>query len=313
LVSSDFCIEPEIAIKLAKRGARIFEIPIDYSGRTYQEGKKIGWKDGFRALWAIAKFGISDNLYTTDEHGGEILARLSRAPRFNRWMADIVRPYVGRRVLEVGAGTGNLTVKIAPREIYWATDVNPHYLETLGELRNSRPYLNVQFTDITRLKTFPQGQNFDTVICLNVLEHIEDHVAALRNIWTVLEVGGRAIVLVPQHPGLYGTLDRVLGHCRRYTETELLGVGKKCGFSASKILQFNRVSAPGWWLNGKILRKATFNLSQMKLLNISVPLLRHIDPWLPLPALSLIAIFEKTGVSTQLEESGAPAAISVLP
>ena len=66
LVSSDFRIEPELTIKLAKRGARVFEVPISYSGRTYQEGKKIGWKDGFKALGAIARFAVSDRICKPD-------------------------------------------------------------------------------------------------------------------------------------------------------------------------------------------------------------------------------------------------------
>lgn len=53
-----FGIEPEMTAKVARLGVRIFEVPISYSGRTYSEGKKIGWKDGFRALWCIAKYGI---------------------------------------------------------------------------------------------------------------------------------------------------------------------------------------------------------------------------------------------------------------
>src|SRR5262249_22981245 len=99
-----FAIEPEITIKLAKRNARIFEIPIRYSGRTYQEGKKISWKDGIRALFAILRFAASDHIYTEDEYGSQILGRLNRAPRFTKWMADVIRPYVGERVLEIGAG-----------------------------------------------------------------------------------------------------------------------------------------------------------------------------------------------------------------
>src|SRR3984885_4369487 len=103
LESSTFDVEPELAIKLAKRGARIFEVPINYSGRTYGEGKKITWKDGVRALWAILHFATSSRLYTEDEYGGEILDRLNRAPRFTRWMADVVQPFIGDRVLEIGA------------------------------------------------------------------------------------------------------------------------------------------------------------------------------------------------------------------
>src|SRR5580704_14710438 len=76
LESSTFDVEPELAIKLAKRGSRIFEVPINYSGRTYLEGKKINWKDGARALWAIFKYAVSDRIYKEDASGGEILERL---------------------------------------------------------------------------------------------------------------------------------------------------------------------------------------------------------------------------------------------
>src|SRR5262249_28736326 len=76
--STDFRIEPEIAIKLAKRHARIYEIPISYSGRTYEEGKKINWTDGYRALCAILRYGLSDNIYKQDAYGSQMLGRLSR-------------------------------------------------------------------------------------------------------------------------------------------------------------------------------------------------------------------------------------------
>lgn len=66
ITSNDFKIEPELTIKLAKRSAKIFEIPINYSGRTYEEGKKIVWQDGIRAIWAIIKFGLSDNIIRKD-------------------------------------------------------------------------------------------------------------------------------------------------------------------------------------------------------------------------------------------------------
>src|ERR1700722_11639280 len=197
LESSTFDVEPELAIKLAKRGSRIFEVPISYSGRTYAEGKKIGWRDGVRALWAIFHYATSDQIYGDDAHGGEILLRLNRAPRFSKWMADVVRPFLGARVIEIGAGIGNLTMNLIPRTAYWATDVNPAYLDTLSRMRSSRPYLGAAYVDAARGETFPQDQQFDTAICLNVVEHLADDVGALRNIYNALEPGGRAIVLVP--------------------------------------------------------------------------------------------------------------------
>jgi SAM-dependent methyltransferase len=293
LESQDFCIEPELAIKLAKRGARTFEVPISYSGRTYQEGKKIHWKDGLLALGAMVKYAISDNLYTADIYGSQILARLNRAPRFTRWMADTIKPYIGQQVLEIGAGIGNMTVHLTPRPAYWATDVNPLYLAHLRKLTLTRPYLRVSCIDITDPHSFPTDSSFDTVICLNVIEHIKDDVTALRHMRNLLEAGGHAVILVPQGPHLYGSLDRVLGHYRRYTKEQFIAVAREAGFKVQDVLEFNRTGILGWWLNGRVLQRMTFGLAQIKLLNLLVPLFRKLEPWLKLPALSLIGILEK--------------------
>ncbi len=293
LESSTFDVEPELAIKLAKRGSRIFEVPISYSGRTYLEGKKINWKDGVRAFGAILRYAVSDRIYNEDETGGEILERLNRAPRFTAWMADVIRPFLGDRVLEIGAGTGNMSVHLMPRAIYWATDVNPNYLNYLVTLRATRPYMRVAYTNATEPDSFPAGQSFDTVVCLNVVEHIDEDELALRNIWKSLETGGRAIILVPCGPRLYGTLDAVLGHMRRYTEAGLATVATQAGFRVEKMLKFNKAGVLGWWLNGRVLHKKTFDLGQIRVLNFLTPLFRRLEPLLPLPPLSLIAILRK--------------------
>lgn len=304
LESNRFGFEPEITIKLAKRDARIFEIPIRYSGRTYAEGKKITWKDGVQALGALVKYGISDRIYVADGHGSEILARLNRAPRFTRWMADTIRPYLGERVLEIGAGIGNLTTNLVPRTEYWASDVNPAYLTRLNRLQQNRPYLQVHYTDATAGETYP-AERFDTVICLNVVEHLEDDVGALRNIRGSLQNNGRAIILVPNGPGLFGSLDRVLGHYRRYTREQLREACEQAGFQVEEVLKFNRIGAPGWWWNGRVLKSTTFGFWQIKLLNTLLPLLRPIDRFLPFPHLSWIMILR---AGDQVQESAAKAA-----
>ena len=293
LVGRGFEIEPEITIKLAKRAARIFEVPIRYSGRTYQEGKKIGVKDGFRAIAAIIRFACSDHVYAEDEYGSQILGRLNRAPHFTQWMADVIRPFLGERVLEIGAGTGNLTLQLIPRKLYYASDINPHYLTYLQNLIPDHPYLRVGYTDGEKHDSFPTEEKFDTVICLNVVEHLENDLGALRNIFDALEENGRAIVLVPCGPGLYGTLDKVLGHHRRYTKSHFTEVAARAGFQLENLLSFNRFGSPAWWLNGRLLRRKTFGLWQIKMLNFLTPLVRGIDRFLPLPPLSIIAVLRK--------------------
>ncbi len=301
LTGIGFEIEPEITIKLAKRGARIFEVPIRYAGRTYQEGKKINWRDGLKAVSAIFRFSLSDQIYVEDAYGSQILGRLNRAPRFTRWMADIIRPYIGHTVLEIGAGTGNLTAQLVPRVLYWATDINPLYLMYLENVGRNRPYMKVGFTDAEKVATYPEDQKFDTVICLNVVEHLADDRGALVNIRSALGAGGRAIILVPCGPGLYGTLDEVLGHHRRYTRESLEKLVLGANFELEKMIEFNRVGVVAWWVNGRLLRRRTFGLWQIKALNVMTPAFRAFDKVLPLPPLSLIAVIRKpadTGLST---------------
>ena len=293
IVSNDFRLEPELVIKLAKRGARIFEVPISYAGRTYQEGKKINWRDGVGALTAIARFGVSDNVFIADDHGSHTLNRLSRAPRFNAWMGDVIRPHCGQRVLEIGSGVGNLTRQLVPRALYHASDINPLYLQALERLTYERPYLHISLTDVTKPETFPQvSGGFDTVVCLNVIEHVDDDRGALENIKRVLAPGGRAIILVPHGPQLMGTLDEVLGHHRRYTVETLQQLAESAGFKVQQTILFNRTGWPAWWLNGQVLKRRTFGLGQIMALNALTPVFRRVDEQLPFPPLSLIAILE---------------------
>ncbi|HWG58342.1 MAG TPA: bifunctional glycosyltransferase/class I SAM-dependent methyltransferase [Candidatus Acidoferrales bacterium] len=291
--SSTFDVEPELTIKLAKRGSRIFEVPINYSGRTYKEGKKITWRDGSRALWAILRHAASDRIYTQDEWGSEALERLNRAPRFNQWMADAIRPYLGERVLEIGAGIGKMSQHLMPRALYWATDVNPLYVDSLAKLRTNRPYMHAAYADAAAAETLPDEQTFDTVVCLNVVEHLQDDVAALRNFHGTIEEGGRAIILVPNGPALYGSFDELLGHCRRYTRQQLAAVAEQAGFRVERMLSFNRPGTIAWWLNACVLKRRSFGRMQIASLNLLTPLFRILDPWLPLPPLSLIAILRK--------------------
>jgi len=292
--SNDFRMEPELTIKLAKRQARIFEIPISYAGRTYQEGKKIGWKDGVAALWAILRFAVSDQVYREDEYGSHALGRLARAERFNAWMADTVRPFCGEQVLEIGSGVGNLTRRLIPRRRFVASDVNPLYLQTLSSLSLHRPYLEITRCDVQDASSFPTTNGgFDTVVCLNVVEHVKDDLGALVNIRNVLAPGGRAVILVPNGPWNFGTLDEVVGHERRYRSQDLAQVAASAGMEVERIFGFNRLGTVAWFLNGKILRRRTFGLAQVVTLNLMTPVLRWVDRLLPLPPLSIIGVLRR--------------------
>ncbi|MFQ5666502.1 MAG: glycosyltransferase [Candidatus Binatia bacterium] len=289
--SRDFRVEPELTFKLAKRGARIFEVPISYAGRTYEEGKKIGFKDAVLAFGAMLHWWLIDDIYMPDEYGSNILVDMSAVPHFNRWMADSIRPYLGARVLEVGAGIGNLTAALVPRDNYTTSDVNPYYLDYLRNFAEGKPYMDVRHVDLVCEEDFaPLAGRYDTALCLNVLEHVEEETRALRNLRSVLAPGGRAIILVPQNPALFGTLDEVLGHKRRYTRERLRAVIESEGFEIEAMFDFNRATTPAWWLNGRVLKSRRFSKVQLKVMNLSIGLLRQLDRALPWQGASLIAL-----------------------
>ena len=130
----------------------------------------------------------------------------------------------------------------------------------------------------------------DSCVCLNVLEHIEDDLAALRNIRSMLDDGGCAIILVPCGQSIYNSLDEELGHFRRYSEDQLRERMTAAGFDVDTILRFNRASRPGWWFNGTVLKRRTISRLQLKNFDRMVWLLRRIDARLPWPQTSIIGI-----------------------
>ena len=295
--SQRFGFEPEVTMKLAKRQARIYETPISYSGRTYEEGKKIGFKDAIEAFWVILKFSLTRDIYV--ETDKEILDAFSEAPRFNRWMVETIQRYLGKRVIEIGSGIGNLSrILVSRRKLYVATDMDQEHLERLRVRLSARPNLEVALLDASRIQDYePFHGRMDTVVCLNVLEHIEDDLTALRGMHTTLREGGRAVILVPEGQRLFCSLDRELGHCRRYSEQQLSDRMAEAGFAMEAMLRFNRISRPGWWLNGKILKRKTISRFQLRVFDRMVWLFRQIDGYLPWSPTLIVAVGRKRTVS----------------
>jgi glycosyltransferase involved in cell wall biosynthesis len=293
--SDRFGIDPELTVKFARRGARIYETPISYRGRTYEEGKKIGKKDALEAVWAILRARVTSKLYT--DTGAANLDALSFAPKFNRWMADTISPWIGHTVLEVGGGTGNMTRQLcARRKFYIVTDSDAEHVERLRMTFRHRPAVRVAKLDAALDSDFePFRQSVDTVVCLNVLEHIRDDEAALRRIRTLLRENGWLILLVPNDPKAFGAIDRAVGHFRRYTPGHLAWLLNGAGFDLEGTLSFNRVSMPGWRFAGQVMKSAQLSRTSLRWFDRFVWLWRRIDRSLPWAPVSIIAIARRRG------------------
>jgi len=291
--SNRFGIEPELTIKLAKRQAAIYEVPINYYGRTYEDGKKVRFRDAVTGLLVILRYSLTNDIYT--DSGGKILDTLAGAQRFNAWMADTVRPWLGNDVMEIGAGIGNMSRQLSPgRRRYVATDIDDEHLARLRSRFRMRPRVDVAKCDVCDTGDFEFFANkFDSVVCLNVLEHVPDPATGLKNIHSVLKPGGRAIVLVPQDQRIYGTLDKALGHYLRYSEEQLCRRMVDAGFRVEATIHFNRATKPGWYWNGRVLKRVDFSRFQLRLFDLLTPVWRRLDRFLPWGAVSVIAIGEK--------------------
>ncbi|MBW2594474.1 MAG: glycosyltransferase [Deltaproteobacteria bacterium] len=291
--SKRFGFEPEITAKIAKRNLRIFEVPISYFGRTYREGKKITWRDGFAAIWVIVKFWFIDDLYRDEDK--TILLAMSNTRHFNKWLASLLRPYLGDKILEVGAGMGTMTLEFLPREHYTCLEIDPLHIITLENMfmnKSNVDVLELNIEDTKKVKTL--NKSYDTMLCLNVLEHLQDDYEALKNMNELLTEGGRLVLVVPNCPKLYNSLDRALGHIKRYKVKDIENLLTSFGYKIIWLKTFNKVSILGWFLNGNLLKRTHFSKIQLKIYDCFVWLWRLVDPFLPWPGQSIIAVGEKS-------------------
>jgi glycosyltransferase involved in cell wall biosynthesis len=295
LQSRDFGIEPEITCKVARMRARVWEVPISYAGRTYEEGKKIGLKDAFKAVWTLLKYWRWEA--PEGDIGAKTLRRMATLAPYNRWLHERFEHFLGDRILEVGSGVGNQTrFFIDDRERIVASDIEPHYVRELtsryGERSNVR-IASYRFPLDAASRAELRHDRIDTIVCMNVLEHIEDDVATLTDFAAVLPTDGRLVLLVPSLKALYGTLDQHLNHHRRYDQDELSGKLAAGGFTIDTMRFLNRVAVPGWWLNSRVLRRKVLPKGQLRFFRWIMPLLRLEEKHPPRFGLSLLVLARK--------------------
>ncbi len=225
----------------------------------------------------------------------ETLEDLSAAVHYNEWIYGILRPYAGVRVLEIGCGTGNLTGSLAEGRRVLAVDVHSGYLREAR--RRLRAVPGVAFKKIDLEKKLSALRSFrpDTVICVNVLEHLSGDHRVLRQCYGLLPPGGRLLLFVPALQCLFGSMDLSYGHFRRYSAGGLTGKMEKAGFQVAYCRYLNLLGVLGWWWNGKVLKRKIIPKSQMMLYDRVVGFTSKIERFLPKPiGMSLFCVGEKS-------------------
>jgi SAM-dependent methyltransferase len=215
---------------------------------------------------------------------------MASASNYYAWIASEFQPILGQRVLDIGGGHGaHLEHIVSKLRHVSSVDLSPECVREMEE-RFSGERFTALCGDITEPSFLERlvAERFDTIVCVNVLEHIEQDGAATRAMATILRrTAGRLFLFVPAHPFLYGTPDVLAGHFRRYRRRDLQTLLSKAGFEDIHTRHFNWFGALPYFVNSRILRPKSLGGSvdsQIVLFDrYCVPILRRLDPWIPFP------------------------------
>lgn len=197
------------------------------------------------------------------------LENMNQALFYNRWSLNKFKKFIQGDILEVGCGIGNFTQALVSYGRVWAIDIDKLCIKETKKRVGKKVKLG--FGDIEKGKYFFLKKRFDSIICLNVLEHIEHDEQALSNIYNLLRPDGHFILLVPIHGFLYGSIDRSIHHFRRYKPAKLTEQLHKKKFQILLHRKENFLGAIGWFLAGKLFGNTTVGSFQIKIFNLIAP------------------------------------------
>ena len=241
----------------------------------------------------------TDRRHTQTEHeyAADDLETMQEARRYGDHLFNLFRGHIGKRVLEVGCGIGTMSERLlAMADDVFAVEPNPHCAERTRQALGTHPRFTMRECLLEECDPAELASHrFDTVYCSNVLEHIEDDVAALSTFRDVIVPGGKVLIFVPAVPAAYGPLDAELGHHRRYSKTTLAKAFHDAGLDLLTLRYTNPIGLLGWMYNAHITKSTAHSLTQVKLFETLVapwamPLERLISP--PV-GLSLVAVGQK--------------------
>jgi SAM-dependent methyltransferase len=231
----------------------------------------------------------------------EAQGRLARLGSYHAWILRNFEGALGRCVWDAGAGVGLVTARLAERcESVLATEYGERNLAELSRRFAGDDRVEVDRCDLTGddARRY-EGRHLDTVVCLDVIEHLEDDAHALRSFHRVLVPGGRLLLKVPAHPFLYGAVDEASRHFRRYRRAGLAGAIADAGFEVEWVRHMNAAATVPYLVKSRILKRRTnfsnsLGAGRLSLYDRLIPWIERVEQRVPPPfGLSLIAVGRK--------------------
>ncbi len=215
-----------------------------------------------------------------DEVGIETLEAVSIAVNFNEWMYKTISKHCSGKILEIGSGIGNISQHfIENNQDITLTDIRDNYVDSLKEqfpTHKNNTYLMDLVDNNFEEKHATFIGTYDTVFALNVVEHIQDDKLAITNATKLLKPNGKLVIIVPAYQLLYNSFDTALEHYRRYTKTSLNElISSELELDHSQY--FNAFGMLGWFVSGRVLKKKTIPIKQMKIYDKLLFIAKTID------------------------------------
>ncbi len=224
------------------------------------------------------------------------LVRMAKAHRYLDWIFSLMRPYLGDRILEVGPGIGLLTSRMVADRHVSALEVDPDAANVLLQRFGAMSNFDVVSGDVERKEWIDENttKRYDTVVCVNVLEHVVEDITALENMHKSLRSGGYLFLFVPALMAIFGTLDSAVGHKRRYSLDEVSTKVQSAGFEIQEISYGNVLGVPAWFWSSRITRRSMPNTSILSLFDRLVPVWTWIESKIRVPiGMTVICIARK--------------------
>jgi 2-polyprenyl-3-methyl-5-hydroxy-6-metoxy-1,4-benzoquinol methylase len=231
---------------------------------------------------------------TQDRYAADDLETMQEARRYAAHVFGLLRPFVGRRVLEVGSGIGTMSSRVVEiAEFVLGIEPNPNCIARIQEVLAGHSRFTLRTSHFEECDAAElAGLQFDSVLCVNVLEHIADDAGALKAFKKILVPGGRVLVFVPAVQAAYGPLDAELGHHRRYSKHSLRTAFDAAGLDLIRLRYTNPIGLAGWMYNAHISKSTAHSLVQVRLFETLVaPWALPLERLMPPPiGLSLVAV-----------------------
>ena len=223
--------------------------------------------------------------------GVETLETMATADWYNNWLFSFIKPHIKGEILEVGVGIGNFIKMLSKRGRVTAIDVNKDYIKML---KDKKLVSSVGYGDVEKGRYFFGDKKFDSIVCLNVVEHIRNDKKAVSNMNKLLKKGGKLILLIPAHNYLFSNFDKELGHFRRYSKKEVAELIENSGFENIDVRYINWWGAIGWFVLLKLTGRKDMPRPPVKIFDLLARILLLPEKLFRVPfGLSIIAIAEK--------------------